>query len=357
MKRRTWSMGIVGIALLGLVSGCNGNAFSDALPSDKQVQINLQGEDDSGQALVDDETQRAGLYDLTFGVTRGINGLAVGLLQLTRTIIELPPTERVDDDHAVWGPNEPKGLERLQFKATAERVAENEYHFVLMARPKASDDDADFREIYELHYFNSGIDLGHGTILIDRDKHAEIDPTDPDLCDSGSALISFANDGEDSMKVVDVDFSQLDRSGCGDNARMGKYHYAEAEDGAGDFIFSAIGNIHEGAEAESKPLEETMTIRSQWTAQGAGRADVIVSDGEIPADQAACQDASCEGLTSVTATQCWDENFISRYENTSPEVLQGEILPGRDSNGELNPTGDVSACPFAYADPSDNPNA
>ncbi|MFH1811553.1 MAG: hypothetical protein ABIJ09_22630 [Pseudomonadota bacterium] len=344
------------VALLAVgslaLTACGRFAFKDAFPGDKQVKINLKGGDSSGQSLVGDESQRAGLYEVTYGVTRGINVMVVGLLALTRAIVESPATESPDEDHAVWGPSDPKGLERLQYKATAERVAENEYLFKLLARDKNSTDEADFGEIYALNYFHSGPELGHGTITVDRDEHKRIDPMDTSICDTGVAVVTFANDSADEMKIVDIDFSQLDRSGCEDKGQMGKYHYAEGPDGAGDFLFSAVGNIHEGAEAAEKPLEESLTIRAQWTSEGAGRADVIVADGEIPGDLAACQDASCAGLTTVTATQCWDSSFISRHETTTPEILQGMILPGVDANGDLNPVGEASACPFAFADPA-----
>lgn len=339
-------------ATFGLLAGCGlglfGNEFAAVLPGDEQVRINMVGGEASGQSLVDDESKRAGMYDITWGVTRGINGMVVGLLATTRWIVGMPPSERPDPDHAVWGPSDPKGLERLQFKATAERLAADEYLFVLLARPKSSEDEADYREIYNLRYFHAGPDLGHGTVTIDRDQHAEIDPQD--VCETGAAVVVFSNDGSDEgegVKVVDIDFTNLDRSACADGGegQMGYYHYQEAEDGSGDFSFSAMGNIHEEA---GKPGIETMTIRAQWTTDGDGRADVILEGDEIAADLLACG-VPCEDASGkVVATQCWDENFISRYEETLPGLLREEIF------GANNPDSNPDACPFEYADPTAN---
>ena len=344
------------LGIIFVLTGCARNPFAEALPADRQVKIVMKGNADTGQALVDDETQYAALYDTTYDMTRGINGMVVGLLGITRWIVSNPPSEQPDEDHAVWGPSEPDGLERLQYKATAERLAEGEFKFELLARPKDSEDEADYGAIYTLNYTRVDVEVGHGTIEIDRDVHKAIDPMDPDICDSGKAVVTFSNDGEDSMKRVDIDFSELDRSGCDDNAQLGVYHYAEAEDGSGDFSFSAFGNIHEGAEAALKPETESLTIRSQWKPTGEGRTDVIVADGAVPADLTACG-APCEGLTEVVATQCWDSGFVSRFESTVPEVLQPHILPGVDAAGALNPVGDETLCPFDFADPTQNPNS
>ncbi|MBN2359490.1 MAG: hypothetical protein JXR83_08540 [Deltaproteobacteria bacterium] len=342
------------VALCGLfaLTSCGLGNLQDmrsGLPGDKQVKIALKGNADNGQALVDDETKMAGFYELTYGVTRGVNGMVLVLLGVTRWIINQPPSEQPDDDHAVWGPTDPEGLERIQYKATAERVEEGHFVFELLGRPKSSTDEADYKAIYSVEYYRAGVERGHGTITVDRDNHKLIDPLNDDICETGSAVVTFANDGADSDKVVDIDFSQLDRSGCSDKGQMGRYHYAEAEDGSGDFSFSASNNIHQ--DNENKPQIETMTIRSQWTAEGAGRSDVIVEGGEVTTDLANC--TTCEGATRVVVSQCWDEDFISRYENTSPAALQSLLLPGLDGQGALNPTGDEAAdCAFQFAEPA-----
>lgn len=332
------------------LTACGIEGLREGLPGEKQVKLNLKDGRSGGQSLVDDETKMAGFYDLTVGVTVGVNVTVVGLLAIMKWITDTQPSEQPDADHAVWGPSDPKGLDRVQYKATAERVEDGHFLFALLGRPKTSTDEADYKEVYTIEYFRAGVERGHGTITVDRDQHKQIDPLDPKICDTGKAIVTFSNDGADSMKVVDVDFSGLDRSACDDKGQMGMYHYAEAEDGSGDFSFSAKNNIHK--EAENKPLIEKMTIRSQWTAEGAGRSDVIVEEGEIPADLTTCG-TPCGGATKVIVTQCWDETFISRYENTNVEPLQSILLPGLDAQGALNPTGDEATdCAFQFADPA-----
>lgn len=344
--------------LMSASCGFLDNPFADALPSESQVRIAMAGNEGGAntQALVGED--RAQFYEITYNMTRGINLLVVGLLGTTRWIVGMPPSERPDEDHAVWGPSDPSGLERLQYKAEGERLADDEFEFVLLARPKAAESEDDYREVYRLHYVRAGIEKGHGTILIDRDQHAEIEE---DVCETGYAEVTFSNDGTaagyaDSIKVIDIDFSHLDRSGCltpagePEQGQMGQYHYAEAEDGAGDFSFSATGNIHKGAEALQKPLAESLLIRSRWTSGGKGRSDVLITDGEIPGD---LQSAGIQSQ-QVVATQCWDDYFISSYESTDPAELQPYILPGTGVGGELNPTGDASDCAFEAADPAEH---
>jgi hypothetical protein len=331
------------------LTACGIESLREGLPGEKQVKINLKDGRSGGQSLGDDATKMAGFYELTVGVTAGVNLTVVGLLATMKWIVDQPPSEQPDADHATWGPSDPKGLERVQYKATAERVEEGHFLFALLGRPKTSTDEADYKEIYTVEYFRAGVDLGHGTITVDRDQHKQIDPLNATICETGKAVVTFANDAGDNKKTVEVDFSGLDRSACTDKGQMGVYTYSEAEDGSGDFSFFAKNNIHRAD--ENKPLIEKMTIRSQWTAEGAGRSDVIVAEGEIPTDLATCGTA-CGGATEVIVSQCWDETFISRYENTNVAPLQSVLLPGNDASGNLNPTGDEATdCAFQLAVP------
>jgi hypothetical protein len=155
----------------------------------------------------------------------------------------------------------------------------------------------------------------------------------------GRAAITFAADANPKTVTVDfVDFRNL-CDGADRPREPAKYLYAEADDGSGNFQFTAHGNIHR--EAENKPLVEDMTIRSRWTAAGAGRSDLTVGGGEVPADM---QSLSVPG-NSVIVTECWDNDFLTVFQTTEPEELPQQL---RDA---IRPTqGAQTDCVFAQAE-------
>ncbi|HLV67462.1 MAG TPA: hypothetical protein VKY73_16685, partial [Polyangiaceae bacterium] len=66
---------------------------------------------------------------------------------------------------------------------------------------------------------------------------------------------------------------------------------------------------------------EDLAMQSRFRADGAGRADVTVANGDVPAD-----------IGAVTLTECWGTDFTRVYYSDTIE---------------LNPTeGDATACAF-----------
>jgi hypothetical protein len=68
-------------------------------------------------------------------------------------------------------------------------------------------------------------------------------------------------------------------------------------------------------------LLEDVSVASQWSSTGAGRSDVTLANGDIPAT-----------LSPVTLVECWDTQFRQSYY--------------QDSAGIAAPAGDISACAF-----------
>jgi hypothetical protein len=98
-----------------------------------------------------------------------------------------------------------------------------------------------------------------------------------------------------------------------------EYAYQEELDGAGDMVFAFHGDTDdEGTAAEDA------VIRSRWLADGAGRADVRLSGGDVST------------TVSVTASECWDDGFAVVYYG--------------DSVGWLPTEGSQSSCAFADSD-------
>lgn len=331
-------VGLLSLSLLG--TGCPKDDFdlAGSLPENRAVTINVPGGGD-GQALVG---QRSDLYDTTYNISRGINGSVIWVLNLVRDISRAPPT-RKDGDTRTWGPSEPSGLERISWRFVATKLDDGHYSFKLEGRPKGGSEE-DFRIVLDGDITRGGnsASRGHGTLNLYFDKSQELEQK---VCGNGNrdvlegrATVNFVADAD--PKSVNVEFVDFRNKCDGDSVsrQMAKYVYVEASDGAGNFQFTAHGNIHKAS--ENKPLIEEMTIRSRWAANGAGRSDLTVGEGEIPADMAS---ANVTG-NAVVVTECWDQMFETVFQTTLPEDLPQSF---RDA---IRPTdGQESACQYTEA--------
>jgi len=88
-------------------------------------------------------------------------------------------------------------------------------------------------------------------------------------------------------------------------------------DGTGSLHVTAVADVDD---TKATRLEE-IVIDSRWRADGAGRADIVIAGGDIPADPG-----------TVTAVECWTDDFKrSHY---------------ADSIGFEPSEGDASACVY-----------
>jgi hypothetical protein len=92
------------------------------------------------------------------------------------------------------------------------------------------------------------------------------------------------------------------------------------EDGTGILFVDA----HDDVSDEKNTAKEDVQIRSRWNAQGAGRADISLSGGDVP-----------QTYGTISATECWDSTFARVYYGDSVEYAPTE--------------GDAAAC--AYSEP------
>jgi hypothetical protein len=72
---------------------------------------------------------------------------------------------------------------------------------------------------------------------------------------------------------------------------------------------------------------EHLTIKSRWTAAGAGRSDVKATGGDLVAD--------------ATANECWDTNFLSQYLFANWAPMHGHGTEAQDC--AAFPTADYSS--------------
>ncbi len=315
------------------LTACNQNPFGNVVPGSGQVRLNVPGASDDGaveQALL--VGAQAGFYVATRDLAVQVNGGVGSVLRLVDDISQQPPTETDSETFAVWGPSEPRGLERNSFRFTVTEVSEGTFDYQLEARTKDQTEEADFVVVFEGTATPGDDDKGHGELDVHWGALRSLDDSE---CLVGDLHVVYAADTE--PRTLDVGFVEV-ADGCRDEAPTNAtYHYTEAADASGVLDFSFIQNLHQAD--EQKPLEELFSIRSRWQADGAGRSDVQLSQGEIPADLA--QYIPGTSATTADLVECWDASFNVVYADTNPDELEPHL--GHEQEGE------ASACVFADA--------
>lgn len=338
MKTRTLAA-FLGCAMLTACGAVDGDFDTKkVVPEDRAVTLAVPGNAELAAAAGtgkrhDAVGQRAEFYALTYQISRTLNGHAIALLAVVRGVLAFPATTS-DGDKRVWGPYTPGGLEPNTFRFTAEKTAEDAYTFVLEARPRASTAEADFRTLLEGATEHSGPAKVKGSLTLHLDAARALEPQG--VC--GDGKVTFVFDTTAEPRTISVQLRGF-REGnpeaplCrgGDTPTDADYAYRHEAGGAGQFLFSVKGDVHEPG--ENKPELEDIRIRSRWTADGSGRSDVTVSGGEVAAD------LTRAGLAEerVTVTECWDTRYLVTYESASPiEVRRTD--------------GDPASCVFTAAE-------
>jgi hypothetical protein len=328
-----FALAIAGVAGTTACDRLAGAAMAAVVPTRGQVRLNVPGATEGGgQALRVGSSSE--LYAATVGIADQINGGVGNVFRLVEAILALPPTDTDGDTYAVWGPSQPRGLERNSFRFTVNKVEEGEYSYRLEAHPKDETADEAFVVVFEGTSFPSGEgDGGHGELDVHWGALRSLDDTQ---CMIGDLHVVYAGDAE--PRTLDVTFLEA-ADGCRDETPTNAtYHYVEAADASGSLDFAQRKNVHRLD--EQKPLEEVFAVKSRWLADGAGRSDVRISEGEVPGDIAThLPDAT---TTTVDVVECWDASFQVVHSAVTPV----ELAPALDRE----PEGDVAACAFADAE-------
>ncbi len=320
---------LLALASLGcvaaLATACGGAAqFRAAVPTRDEVRMRVPASSASALSV----GEEADLYKQSVAIATGVNGGVLWVFDVIDAILKQPPTT-ADDTTAVWGPTEPRGLDRLSIQFTVVKLADDDFSYKLEARKKG--DAGDFTEIFsgEAHP-GSEPNRGTGTLTYHLGSLRSLDDSQ---CLEGDIDVQY--DAASDPRTLDVTFHAFDDA-CNDpHPTDAHYTYVENSDKSGSMDFAFQANLHKPE--ENKPLEEVMSVRTRWLATGAGRSDVQVSGGEIPGDLA----ANGIDATTVEIAECWDDTFNLVYADTNPDELEPHL-------GHEN-TGDASQCAFADA--------
>ncbi|MBK8482129.1 MAG: hypothetical protein IPL40_13340 [Proteobacteria bacterium] len=281
------------------------DAYRNAVPTAAALSVDLPGgrtEDASGQTSQALTAERAELYNLTYAISREVNGWVRTGLQIVEAIVAFPPTT-FEAGRAVWGPFTP-ALEPLTWQLEVKKTGDGEaYAYDLSARRK-DDLAGDFRTVLagsstkgERLTF-SGY-RGAYTLYL-SELHALEPALHPGL---GTMVATYDTTGDERSIVMTMkDFSDGDEA-----AKDGAYRYLERADGSGEFRIEGRTDLEENGSAE-----EDLIVSSAWNAQGAGRGDAHFSGGDLAPE------------LTVSATECWDTSFARVFYQDSVQAVPVE---------------------------------
>jgi len=315
---------LAAVAVLLWAVGCGKAAedeFRNALPGPEAVEIQMT-DSSQGQGLSDSQQQglqTSNFYVVTVGATAIINVGVVSVLNLVKNITEHTPTS-LSGNAAVWGPHT-QPLWRNEWQLTVERTAPLTYAYKLEGRAKADSSAAFVTVLSGTHTVavdDNGARLenyGQGEFLVDWNAASALPDRDNN---QGTAKVVYARASADAASQVTVDFTQV-KDGFSSLPVDATYEYSQTPGGGGEFEFA----VHKNIDIDLlRPQPEVLSIKSRWNAQGAGRADVKATGGEL--------------LTEATISECWDASFASTFLDVSYDA-------------GLNYGVAASACVFAEA--------
>ncbi len=286
---------IAAAALTFLAVGCGiapGDEFRKGVPKSDAVTMKLPGQSSAG--LSGTGTRRDGLlgdqaksYELTRGVTVMVNGGAAAVLGLVKAITDNTPTT-LTATTAIWGPHT-DALSPNTYKFTVTKNKTDDYSYVLEGKGKNEADSA-FKVVLSGSHVVTGKELGSGTFLLDWNTAALL--PEHDAKNVGTVAFTYSHAAAADPVKIDAVFTQVKDSDSGQLVDVDYKFKADPGQG-GSFEFKMTKDIAPGTALE------TASVKSRWQETGAGRSDMKVSGGDLPA--------------MATANECWDSNFTSRF--------------------------------------------
>ncbi len=278
----------LGLSLTACVQQDDPQAIARVLPTAEQVKIHLPETASAGAAVGD----LSEWYLATRGVTRTLNGGTAYVLILVHAIVLFPPTS-TDGDTSVWGPHH-DALDPAEWKLTVTALPDGTYDWHLDGHSRTEPAMG-----WETLVAGNAHGDGTGDFMLDFDAAERVNPREND----GRGVIGVSYDI--ARRTLDMNIDTVADTAQGPTDVHYEYAYQEAQDGAGDMVFSTFADT-----ADAGTLPEEATLRSRWQATGAGRADIRLRSGDL--------------ATEVTASECWSESFRRVYYADSATWLPTE---------------------------------
>lgn len=297
--------------------------FRGAPPQPQQVTVAFPGVSTMSIRPPKEETppkaaEQASYYKLAQNMATLLNGSALQLLSVARVMVQLPATTRMGQSRT-FGPYAPGGTDPLTYRLVISKLGDAVFAYTLSARgPSVGMTESEYLTVLEGAVTQGqSVGSGKGRMTVYFDNRRKLSPQS---CEHGR--IDFDFDSLGSPALLDITLSQSgsqnpqNRKCKQDPPRDGRFHAEHSEDSAGSFVFDARSDVHSGD--SSRPMLETVLIHSRWDANGQGRADGKIADGEVTTD------LRNAGQTEryVTFSQCWNEAGKVLYQVSEPESLR-----------------------------------
>ena len=285
--------------------------YANALPDDG-ILVNMPSDSDASRRT----SAWSDYYLLTAQVTEDVNGMIGTVLGMVDEITDSEPTAFDETEEvAIWGPfGSDNPLEPNLFSLIVEHDSESDtYNWAIVARPKSGEDGDEQAIVAGFVESGATEEASSGMFAMDFNAIYELDPTSDVTSGEFVSAYDVSSDG------VEASAGFHDFSMDGENAVNALYHYEQLPGGEGLMDLAFEDDLIPGPDGV-----EISIIRSRWMADGAGRSDIYVIEGDLDD-------------TVATASECWDEAFSAVY--YTDNITGGEA-------------GDASAC--AYAEPEYN---
>jgi hypothetical protein len=252
----------------------------------------------SSQALLG---AQATFYTMTVQIATQLNGATASFFGMIDSALAAPPSQK-DGSQEMWGPFTP-ALSPITIAMAVKRDDAQDYEFFLGGKPKDAPDSA-FTGLLGGSAHQADAAHGSGQMEVNFSAMNTLDPT----TQPSTGAIAFVHDNTADPRTVDVHFGNF-LPQPGSTPLTATYHYAEHPDTSGSFQYQLQTNF----DNDPAGILEDAVVMSRWLASGAGRADLVVSGGSLPA-----------GFI-VHASECWDANFgrVFYTEDVDPTKTEG----------------------------------
>ena len=288
--------------------------FIEAVPRERDLRTEHPASRNQQGGLVEDEEARdvgepAEVPPVARQIATDINGLVFLLLGVIDRVMEQPISSR-ELDRRTWGPwSYPPsgGSSRLVVTRDPDDPTFFEYAVSVASDPVDQlTDDSPWDELVAGWFVRDADSLreGTGSFCWDADQHAE----HHEGYDGGGLMCAAHGRTGDVIELLVTFDDWLHADG---ERREIEYFFEGREDLGG-----VLEYVAEGAwVGDTSTADETSSTRLRWLRGGAGRADMLLSGGDV-ADP------------GVPATECWDFDLGRVYyfvdmPGNQPDVVEG----------------------------------
>lgn len=274
--------------LTACTAGGPGSDLTEVLPDDR-IYVNMPV--DSQNAKDAEDGVWSDYYLFTAKVTSDVNAMIALPLILVDHVTQYPPSEINDEGTvATWGPYS-DALDPVETALVVSHPSpESDWEWTFIQKAKGADDADYVPVIAGIVDAGSTRELHSGTFAIDFDTMTTMNPN----VGAGGVFVSEYDVDEAGVTAAAI-FQGFHDGGQEIDAA---YEYDQIHGAEGTMDLGWLGDL------DGDGTDEIHVVRSRWTAEGAGRADAVLTGGSL-------------GETAFFESECWDGQFDPVYNANS----------------------------------------